>query len=617
MTQYSQPLLSTDADDHANVNILFDNLHYTVHKGEAKRELHVLKGVSGQVPAQAVTAIFGPTGSGKTSLLDTLARRKRLDWVDGSIFVNGQHQLSAFKRMSGYVVQDDILIGSCTVRENISFSARLRLPADRFTREDKEKLVDEVIADLGLTHCRDTLIGNDLLRGVSGGERKRANIACEVVMRPKVLYLDEPTSGLDAGVAVRVVQCVKDLAKLRNTTVCLSIHQPRYSIFKLFDYIILLNMGEIVYQGAPMGVIDHFAKVGFHCEANDNPADFMFDALSGVVALSTGDVEEQVSSAHDLLVQAHRKSDTHQKLEQLLEQTRARAAMLTPSTLENNVQAHAAYGVGCLSQFIILCERQLLSLSRLKVVVLGQIVVMAMFSGMIGAVYWQLDLSMSGLQDRIGVCFFMIMAMIFSNLSALELLIKERSLFLHQRNAGYFSTGPYFLASICCDMVILRIIPLLVFCACSYPAIGFQRTWEHFFWFLATMLATTIASGALCYLISAMVGVFAVANLIISVCYVVQMLFGGLLVNVSSLPTILHGLRYLSLFQQGYSALAINELHGLTFKQGPLLRIKGDKFLAQQGFGLDDKPMNLALLLGSAVVYLFLGYVALGRIRKE
>jgi ABC-type multidrug transport system ATPase subunit len=94
------------------VEILFKDLKYILNRGEGKKEKPILKGVSGCIPPSQVSAIFGPTGAGKTSLLDVLARRKRLSWIEGGIYVNGQPQISAFQRLSGYVVQEDV---SCSI----------------------------------------------------------------------------------------------------------------------------------------------------------------------------------------------------------------------------------------------------------------------------------------------------------------------------------------------------------------------------------------------------------------------------------------------------------------------------------------------------------------------
>ncbi|KAL3309149.1 ATP-binding cassette sub- G member 2 [Cichlidogyrus casuarinus] len=153
----------------------------------------ILKGVNGVMHA-GLNAIMGPTGSGKSSLLDVLAGRKDPHFLKGRVLIDGKPQPKNFKCMSGYVVQDDIVMGTLTVRENLFFSAALRLPSTVKQEERKEK-IEDVIDELGLAHVADSKIGTELIRGVSGGERKRTNIGMELITDPKVLFLDEPTTG--------------------------------------------------------------------------------------------------------------------------------------------------------------------------------------------------------------------------------------------------------------------------------------------------------------------------------------------------------------------------------------------------------------------------------------
>jgi len=513
--------------------------------------------------------------------------------------------------MCGYVVQDDILLGHMTVRENIQFSARLRLPADLYSDDAKEKMVDSVLLELGLTKVKDSIIGNEMVRGVSGGERKRTNIACELCIRPGVLFLDEPTTGLDAATAVQVIKTIRHLAEL-GCTVIMSIHQPRFSIFKLLDKVILLSEGHIIYQGKPEGVVASFERVGYICEKHNNPADFMFDVLSGVCERTVEFAAVETSeTAHDILLKAYLASDEAKATDSSID-VAIKAGLKKP-----DLQASVKYGVGPWRQFVVICGRYVLGMKRLPVIIMAQLFTMVIFAGMVGGIYWQLGLDFKGLQNRVGAIFFMIMSMIFANLSALEILINERALFLHQKAAGYFHTAPYFMATILCDLIPMRIIPMSIFGALAYPALGFQAEWGHFFWFELVLMTTAIASGALCYFVSSVVGIFAIANLVVSVCYVVMMLFGGLLVNLETLPSFLHWLQYLSLFKQGYSALAITELHGLKFELAPFVSITGDKYLEEQGFALSDRPRNVSLMAASALVYLLLSYVALVRLRKE
>jgi ABC-type lipoprotein export system ATPase subunit len=156
---------------------------------------HWLKVSISRKRSDASEIFLGPTGCGKSSLLDILADRKNSHGLSGQILLNGMVRDSSFKYTVGYVVQEDIITGTLTVRENLMFSANVRLPKG-ISRSEREDRVTKVINELGLESCADTRIGTEFLRGVSGGERRRACIGMELVLSPKVLFLDEPTTGL-------------------------------------------------------------------------------------------------------------------------------------------------------------------------------------------------------------------------------------------------------------------------------------------------------------------------------------------------------------------------------------------------------------------------------------
>lgn len=143
-------------------------------------------------------AVMGPSGSGKTSLVNALAGRLSVGGeLHGEVLVNGLPRGRGFRSISAYVMQDDVLFSNLTVRETFEFAARMRLPSDVST-ETKQSVVDSIISELGLSKASDTRIGNEFMRGVSGGERKRTNIGIELLSGASLLFLDEPTSGLDA-----------------------------------------------------------------------------------------------------------------------------------------------------------------------------------------------------------------------------------------------------------------------------------------------------------------------------------------------------------------------------------------------------------------------------------
>ncbi|MEQ2183106.1 hypothetical protein GOODEAATRI_029223, partial [Goodea atripinnis] len=244
--------------------VTFTRLHYCIQEKKFCRKIgpdkHILRDVSG-IMRPGMNAIMGATGSGKTSLLDVIAGRKDPAGLrQGTVQVNGKPVTSELRLSSAYVVQDDIVMGTLSVRENLLFSANLRLNPKHYSSADKQKRVNSILQDLGLVDCANTKIGTEFLRGVSGGERKRCSIGMELITSPSLLFLDEPTTGLDSNTANSIMGLLHKLSR-RGKTVIFSIHQPRYSIFKQFDHLTLMHKGEIVYAGAADHTLEYFTDL--------------------------------------------------------------------------------------------------------------------------------------------------------------------------------------------------------------------------------------------------------------------------------------------------------------------------------------------------------------------
>lgn len=244
--------------------------------------LIVLSHLSG-IMKPGLNAIMGPTGCGKSSFLDVLAGRKDPQFVSGCVLLGGrQRPASVHRCLCGYVVQDNIAMNTLTVRENIAFSAALRSPT-KLTTKERNALISSVIEELGLNAVADRLLGTEYARGLSSGERKRTCIGIELVRSPMVLYLDEPTTGLDSYTAGSVMATLRRLADTGRTIV-FSIHQPKYSIYRLFDRITLISGGQMIYHGeAGQAPLDYFCRLGYLIEGYDNPADFFMDVLHGEI----------------------------------------------------------------------------------------------------------------------------------------------------------------------------------------------------------------------------------------------------------------------------------------------------------------------------------------------
>lgn len=263
----------------------------------------VLKDISLEIAADSSCALMGPSGSGKSSLLNVLTGRAlHYGEVSGTITANneaipeGLESNLKTKNASGFVPQDDVMHTELTVYENVYFSARLRLPPNTGL-VDTAARVETVLKDVGIAHVKDTVVGNAEVRGISGGQRKRTSIAMELVGDPSVLFLDEPTSGLDAAAAHSIVKLICNKSSLRCTTVAV-IHQPRWQTLECFDQVVLLATGGfLVYSGAVAESVNYFTQV-LHAEIPDkaNPADCFLDFIDSSSS-------ESSEASHDLAAQ--------------------------------------------------------------------------------------------------------------------------------------------------------------------------------------------------------------------------------------------------------------------------------------------------------------------------
>ncbi|KAK7491867.1 hypothetical protein BaRGS_00016886 [Batillaria attramentaria] len=581
-----------------------------------------------------MNAILGPTGSGKSSLLDVLAGRKDLSGLSGDLLIDGGPPPENFKCLVGYVVQDDVVMGTLTVRENFQFSAVLRLPS-HVSKAERNARVDQIIFELGLGGCADSKVGNEFIRGVSGGERKRCNIGMELIIQPPVLFLDEPTTGLDASTANAVMLLLQKLAN-RGRTIVFSIHQPRYSIFRLFDSVILLSGGLTVYHGPSNQALDYFETIGYTCEAHNNPPDFFLDVINGDStcisasqpnmkndnAVTAVEIEGDEAALGQKLADSYKKSPWYSRLAQELAPIKQDFDQRTrDGTLVLMKKVEYATGFG--TQLLAVSGRTLKNLVRSPQASIGQLVIMVIFAVIVGGVYWQInDSKDSGIQNRVGAFFFIVMNQVFGNLSSVELFIKERAIFMHENVSGFYRVSAFFVAKILCDVIPMRLLPVIIFSAIAYFMIGLQPGADHFFFFVLDMFLVALSASAIGFSISATVRIFAVANLLIALSFVFMMLFSGLLVNLKDLAEWLQWIRYLSIFRYSLNGVYINELKDQYYcnrNSTYVDCIDGNSYLQSQDIPYTepwDLWVNIVALAAIAFGFFVLSYVQLRRLKK-
>jgi ATP-binding cassette, subfamily G (WHITE), eye pigment precursor transporter len=272
------------ATDKKAVKIDFRNITFKVEMPSTGDELldgapkkqwkEILKGCSGTILPGQVLVIMGASGAGKTSLLNILSDRLKMDrkkQIGGTRTVNDEQELNldVFGKIGSYVMQDDVVFEYFTVREALIFAARLKLGV---SEEEQDERVDQLLKDLQLEGVQHSIVGNKQKRTLFGGDRKKVSIGLELITDPSVVMMDEPTSGLDSLMAVEIVKIMHDLAE-KGKTVCTTIHQPSSKAFFYFDRLILMMDGYIVYQGTAAESPDYFRKLGETVPTQANPAD--------------------------------------------------------------------------------------------------------------------------------------------------------------------------------------------------------------------------------------------------------------------------------------------------------------------------------------------------------
>ncbi|EFA83375.1 hypothetical protein PPL_04168 [Heterostelium album PN500] len=262
------------------VTITFKNVSFDLVK--KKKQLNIIRDINGTVAPGELVGVFGPSGAGKTTLLDILAKRKTTGEVSGSILINGSTVSHGYKKICSYVTQEDNLLPTLTVQETLRFYADLRLPPT-FSSQQKQERIKWVLEKIGLSQKANSKVGGPLpggvvLRGLSGGEKRRVNIGCGLVTMPSIIILDEPTSGLDSSSAMLVMESLIGLTKIDHVTVVCSIHQPRSEIYHLFSKVLVLGKGRLVYYGSEP--VKHFIDLGIPFPLETNPADYILDAVT-------------------------------------------------------------------------------------------------------------------------------------------------------------------------------------------------------------------------------------------------------------------------------------------------------------------------------------------------
>jgi ABC-type multidrug transport system ATPase subunit len=599
----------------------------------------ILSDVSALFNPGRFTAIMGASGAGKTSLLNFIGGYVSKEAsMSGTIMLNGQVvDPRDLKKVTAFVFQDDVIMETMTVREAIEMSALLRLPKS-ITRAERKKKVDALLRELQLEKCQNTCIGNQWVKGISGGERKRTAIAMELVVNPAVLMLDEPTSGLDTFTAYNVIECLSELARSQQRTIAATLHQPSSEIFFLVDDLILMSAGRVVYHGPVKEVVEYFDALGFPCPLYTNPADHIFMAILN----ETPTIEEERKENADELQLArlnHIRSVWRQspEYEQLVEKINAEVRATSAEECETIMRESAARSASINIQFAFLCRRVLKGIVRSSLTQAMRILQMIVVGFTVGFIFYDLGSKsmMTQSTNRLGALnFYAINIFLSSSLGVVTTFVNEKHVFQREYSTGYYSTLPYFMSKVLVELPIQLIMPLIAMLV-SYFMIGFRSGSHYFFKAYLSLVCLNMVGVSVGTLAGAVFKDINRGMMVLGMLLLPFLVFSGMIVNNHTLPLALRWVPYVSPTWYAFTSLARNELMNYRF---PRCKIPDERiqylFKVIPGGAFFDCTGNSTLkfndlhkgpryfvcilvLLAMYVAMMFLSYFALWRSAKN
>eukprot|EP01025_Chloroclados_australasicus_P023816 TRINITY_DN2402_c0_g1_i2.p1 TRINITY_DN2402_c0_g1~~TRINITY_DN2402_c0_g1_i2.p1 ORF type:complete len:652 (-),score=93.43 TRINITY_DN2402_c0_g1_i2:504-2429(-) len=534
------------------VGIVLKDVEYKVkNRSNSKEQLSLLQGVTGFMQPAEMTALMGPSGSGKTTLLDLLAGRKTQGNVTGEILFRGQKpSLSFLRRYTGYVEQFDTLLGTLTVREMLLYTAELKRPVDE-PYESKSRVVDDVINKLALTVCKDTVIGSALSRGVSGGQAKRTNIGIALVTNPRVLFLDEPTTGLDSYTSNDVMNVVKGILQ-DGVTICATIHSPTQFAFRLFDNIMMLVRGQVVYFGP-----------------NDQTAIKYFESLPGVEPYDVGENEAEwitdiVTSADrqglgPTFAETYATSDMCQSMDRKLthiEETRTEITPEMKATLSIKRATTTPFFFALKTMFKYRSTKNFRDPEFLGPR-LGDKVIVAII---LFSLYWGIgnDYGEGNAENVVNIAAILFMwnaLPAFGAAAYVPAIALERSLYVRERSDGLYRSITYLVFKMTEELTV-GVIASLLFAVVVFFAVQLQGS---FFIFWLGYFISLCVGIMLAYFVAAISPNMDVANAALPAYGVTLIFFSGFLITFRDIPDYWIWWSYLDFLRYAQSALMINQ----------------------------------------------------------
>ncbi|KAL7410573.1 P-loop containing nucleoside triphosphate hydrolase protein [Mrakia frigida] len=572
----------------------------------------ILSDVSAYFPSGEVSAIIGPSGAGKSTILQLLAHRDMNPGtfssfkLEGSMAFNGEAAPKDIKSSIAFVEQDDDYhLSGLTVRETLRYAALLRLP-ESMDRKKKEARAEEVLLMLGLKDCADVLVGGALVKGISGGEKRRLSLAVQLINDPSILVVDEPTSGLDSFIAQNVMQCLSDIAKTGRTVIA-TIHQPRSDIVAAFDNLcVLAKGGHVVFSGRNSDSTPYFEAQGYPLPSEwFNPADHILD----IVSVDSRPGREEASQTRvSGLIQAWR--DHGSKAEEL-DESRNDASSGTGLNLPRN--SFTAFHIS----MPVVLQRMVLNLYRQREAFWNRLAQAPLLAALFILFYTRLTKGPAGAQDRIGVTLENANALPFVGLlNGIAIFPQDRDLFFHEYSSSAAYSAATFLTAYTLFDLSMTVMAAFLYSLIMHVGVGMQTSVRIYFEFAISIWSLLSFGESIAICFASFATEMGLAVSLVSTVLAVLCQISGII--SLSVPDWLAGIAWITPIKPASKVQFINECRNLVFNcdaesisSGACVATSGNELLTSLGFVDLDTAKFMGIMVATTIAWRVIAWGAL------
>ncbi|KAL1551581.1 transcription factor [Salvia divinorum] len=535
-----------------------------------RAKLHILKHTSGIIKPSRMTLLLGPPSCGKTTLLLALAGRlSSTSKASGVVTYNG-HKLCEFvpQKTAAYVGQNDVHVAEMTVGETLGFSAKCQGVGSRYdflkeiARSENEDgssdITDYVLKILGLEECRDTIVGDQMLRGISGGQKKRLTTGEMIVGPSKVMFMDEISTGLDSSTTFQVVKCMQQIAHHTEATILMSLLQPDPETFNLFDDIILLSEGHTVYHGPRQHVLEFFRVNGFECPQRKGVADFLQEVTSKKD-------QEQYWADATTLYRYVSVSDFAERFKHFLVGVQLHQELSVPFDRSRSPKSALVYDKSLVPRRVLLeanFAKEWLLIKRNSFVYVTKTVQIVVVALIASTVFLRTGMHAGSEEDGavyMGVLVFGMIINTFNGYVEISLTIQRLPVFYKQRDLLFHPTWAFAIPHLLLRIPI-SLFESFVWTATTYYTIGFAPQVSRFLKQLLWVFCIQQMAAGMFRLIAGICRTMVISKTGGSLTLLLVFLLGGFIVPLDKIPIWWRWGYWISPLSYGYNSVAVNEM---------------------------------------------------------